>query len=84
MKLNGIHQLLSDVNGVHGLGDSVGAMKRNKKNSFDDSKEVGLAVSGERTKYMLLSRHQIVDQNRYIRKATRSLETVSQFLHSNR
>jgi hypothetical protein len=46
---------------------------------IDASKEVGLEIDVEKTKYMLLSRHQNVGQNRDIKKANRSFENVSQF-----
>jgi hypothetical protein len=49
------------------------------ENLIDVSKEVGLEVNVDKTKYMLLSRHQNVGQNRDIKIANRSLENVSQF-----
>jgi hypothetical protein len=45
---------------------------------IDASKEVGLEINSEKTKYMLLSRHQNVGQNRDIKIANRSFENVSQ------
>jgi hypothetical protein len=46
---------------------------------IDASKEVGLEINVDKTKYMLLSRHQNVGQNRNIKIANRSFENVSQF-----
>jgi hypothetical protein len=46
---------------------------------IDASKEVGLEVNGERTKYMLLSRHQNARQDHDIKIANRSFEHVAQF-----
>jgi hypothetical protein len=46
---------------------------------IDASKEVGLEINAEKTKYMLLSRHQNVGQNRDIKIANSSFENVSQF-----
>jgi hypothetical protein len=43
------------------------------------SKEVGLEINVEKTKYMLLSRYQIAGQNRNIKNANVSFENVSQF-----
>jgi hypothetical protein len=45
---------------------------------IDASKEVGLEINVDKTKYMLLSRHQNVGQNRDIKTANRSFENVSQ------
>jgi hypothetical protein len=52
---------------------------RNTKSLIDASKEVGLEMNVENTKYMLLSRHQNAGQNRDIKIANRSFENVSQF-----
>jgi hypothetical protein len=46
---------------------------------IDASMEAGLEINVEKTKYMLLSRHQNVGQNRDIKIANRSFENVSQF-----
>jgi hypothetical protein len=46
------------------------------KNFIDSSKEVGLEVNAEKTKYMSLSRHQNAGQNHDIKKANRSFENV--------
>jgi hypothetical protein len=43
------------------------------------SKEVRLEMNVEKTKYMLLSRHQNSGQNRDIKIGDRSFENVSQF-----
>jgi hypothetical protein len=49
---------------------------------IDASKEVGIEIIVEKTKCMLLSRHQNVGQNQDIKIANRSFENVSQ-LHKN-
>jgi hypothetical protein len=54
-------------------------IKKSTETLIDDSKEVGLELNVEKTKYMLLSRHQSVGQNRDIKIANRSFENVSQF-----
>jgi ribosomal protein S2 len=46
---------------------------------IDASKEVGLEVNAEKTKYMLLSRHQNARQNHYINIANRCFDNVAQF-----
>jgi hypothetical protein len=46
---------------------------------IDVSKEIGLEINVDKTKYMLLSRHQKVGQNRDIKRENRSFENVSQF-----
>jgi hypothetical protein len=46
---------------------------------IDASKEVGLEVNPEKTKYMLLSRHQNAEQDHNIKIGDRSFENGAQF-----
>jgi hypothetical protein len=52
-------------------------MKKNKKTLTDASKEVSPEVNTEKTKYMLLSRHQKAGQNHDIKIANRCFENVT-------
>jgi hypothetical protein len=79
LKLNGTHQLLAYSDDVNLLGDNIDTIKKNMETLTDASKEVGLEINVDKTKYMLLSRHQNVSQNRDIKIANRSFENVSQF-----
>jgi hypothetical protein len=45
------------------LGDNIDTIMKNTETLSDASKEVGLEVNTEKTKYMLLSRHQNAGQN---------------------
>jgi hypothetical protein len=53
------------------------AIKKNTKTLIDAIKKVSQEVNAEKTKYMLLSRHQNSEQNHDIRVAKRSFETVT-------
>jgi hypothetical protein len=66
LKLNGTHQLLTYADDVNLLGDNIDTTKKNTETLIDASKEVGLEINVEKTKYMLLSRHQNAGQNRDI------------------
>jgi hypothetical protein len=72
------HQLLAYVDDVNLLGDNTDVIKKNTK-SIDSSKEVGLEVNTEKTKYMLLSRHQNAGQDNDVKIANRCFENVTQF-----
>jgi hypothetical protein len=82
LKLNGTHQLLPYDDDVNLLGDNVAIMNKNTETLIDASTEVGLEINVEKTKYMLLSRHQSAGQDRDITIANGSFENVSQFKYS--
>jgi hypothetical protein len=79
LKLNGTHQLLAYADDVNLLGDNIDTIRKNTETLIDASKGVGLEINVVKTKYMLLSRHQNVGQNRDIKIANRSFVNVSQF-----
>jgi hypothetical protein len=53
-------------------------------NFIDSSDEVGLKVNTEKTKYMLLSRHQNAGQNHDMKIGNRCFENVAQFRYLGR
>jgi hypothetical protein len=63
LKLNGTHQLLAYADDVNLLEDSLDTIKKNTKILNDASKETGLEMNIEKTKYMLLSRHRNAGQS---------------------
>jgi hypothetical protein len=64
---------------VNLLGDNIYTINKNTEALIDASEEVSLEINVEETKYMLLSVHQNVGQNREIKIANRSFEKASQF-----
>jgi hypothetical protein len=79
LKLNGTHHLLAYTDDVNLLGDNIDTIKKNTETLIDASKGFGININVRKTKYMLLSRHQNVGQNRDVKIANRSCENVSQF-----
>ena len=57
LKLNGTHQHLFYADDVNILGGSVRTIKENVEASVVASKETGVEVHADKTKYMVMSRH---------------------------
>jgi hypothetical protein len=74
LKLNGAHQFLAYADDVNLLGDNIDTIEKNTETLIDASKEVGLQINVEKTKYTLLSSHQNAGQNRDMEIAKRLFE----------
>jgi hypothetical protein len=79
LELNGIHQPLVYVDDVNLLGENINIIKKNAEALLDASKEIGLEVNSEKTKYIFMTRHQTVGQSNYVRVANKSFEKVAKF-----
>jgi hypothetical protein len=58
---------------------NIGTINKNAETLIDASKDVALEVNTEKTKYMLLPRHQNSGQIHDMKIANRSFENVAQF-----
>jgi hypothetical protein len=70
---------LSYADDVNLVENNIDTINKNTETLIDASKEVGLEVNTEKTKYMLVSQDQTAGQNREIKIGNRSFEDVSQF-----
>jgi hypothetical protein len=55
LKLNGTHQFLACADNVNIMAENIDNIKKDTEALLDASKEVGLEVNPEKTKYMLMS-----------------------------
>jgi hypothetical protein len=56
LKFNGTHQLLVYADDVNILGGSIHTIRKNTEAFVIASKEIGLEVNAEKTKYVVMSR----------------------------
>jgi len=79
LKLDGTHQLLVYADDVNILGGSVHTVKENAEASIVASKEIGLEVNADKTKYMVMSRGQNAEQSHSMETDNSSFERVEEF-----
>ena len=79
MELNGKHQLLVYADDVNMLGENLQTVRENAEIFIKSSKDIGLEVNSEKTKYMIISRHQNVIENLNIVIGNLSFENVEKF-----
>ena len=85
LKLNVTHQLQVYANVVNVLGGSEHATKKNKEALVVASKEIGLKVNADKTKYMVMSRDQKAGRRWSIKIDYSSFERVEElkYLETN-
>jgi hypothetical protein len=79
LKLNWTHKLLVCADDVNLLGDSVNTIKENSGTLLEASRDIGLEINVEKTKYMIISHHPNSGQNQNISIANESFENVAKF-----
>jgi aspartate carbamoyltransferase regulatory subunit len=70
---------LAYADDVNIVGEIIDTMKKNTDALLDARKVVGLEVNPEKTKYMLMSHSQKIEQKHSIKIANRSFEDMAKF-----
>ena len=79
LKLIGTHQLLAYADGVNILGGSVHTVKENAEALVVATKEIGLEVNADKTKYMITSRDQNAGRSHSMKIDNSSIVRVEEF-----
>ena len=79
LKLNGTHQFLAYADDVNILGRSIHILKENAEALVAATREIGLEVNADKTKYMVVSRDQNVGRIHSVRIDNSTFERVEEF-----
>jgi hypothetical protein len=79
LKLNGTHQHLTYADDVNILGGSVHTVRENAEALVVATKEIGLDVNTDKTKYMVMSRDRNAGRCHGVKIDDRSIERVEEF-----
>jgi hypothetical protein len=79
LKLNGTHQLLVYADDVNILGGSIQTIKKSTEAVVVASKDIGLEVNVEKTKYVVMPQDHNAGQNHNIEIGNKCFERVGQF-----
>jgi len=79
LKLNGTHQLLAYADDVNILGGSIHTMKGNAEALVAATREIGLELSADKHKYMVMSRDQNARRIQSVRTDNSTFERVEAF-----
>ena len=79
LKLNGTHQLLAYADDVNMLRGSVHIVKENAEALVVATKETGLEVNADKTKYMVISRDRNAGRGNSVKIDNSSIERVEEF-----
>jgi sorting nexin-29 len=79
LKLKGTLQLLAYADDVNILGGSIHTVKENAETLVAATRESGLEISADKTKYMVMSRDQNAGRNHSVRINNSTFERVEEF-----
>jgi len=79
LKLNGAYLLIVHAHGANITGGSIHIIRKNKKVLVVASKEIGLEVNADTTKYMVMSQDKNAGRSHCINIDNRSFERMEEF-----
>jgi hypothetical protein len=79
LDLNGMHQLLAYADDINILGGSLHTVKEKAEALIVATKEIGLEVNADKTKYMVMSRERNAGRDDSVKIDNSSIEKVEDF-----
>jgi len=74
-----LYAFLTYANGVNMLGGSIHTLKENAEALVAATREIGLEISADKTKYMVMTRDQNAGRNHSVRINNSTFETMEEF-----
>jgi len=79
LKLNGSHEILAYADDVNILGGSIHTLKENAEALVAATRDIGLEISADKTKYIVISRDQNAEIFHSVRIDNSTFEIVEEF-----
>jgi hypothetical protein len=84
LKLKGTYKLLAHAYNIHIMGENIHTIRKNTESPLNTNKDVGLEMTPEKTKHMLILHYQKAEQKYSIKIANTFFEDMAKLKYLGR